>query len=900
MTMIRRIAFLAATAVSASALAAPPAALSWSPAGYYEARGVNWLVFSNWYDGLFADSKISGIELIQQGERTATNGDVRLSATPGQWDAIGRFVARKVDPVTHAVDVTLEYPDFHFQYVIHAEPKGDILEMSVLLAQPLPDALVGKAGFNLEFLPAAYFHKSYLADGKAGGFPVYPSSAMVRTSVRNAASGRSDGYGAEPLPMAEGHRFVLAPEDPARRVMVSAADDTIQLFDGRNQAQNGWFVLRSLLPARKTGNVLRWTVSANSVPGWVRPPVIAHSQLGYAPGQAKIATVELDRNDLTAGTVRLLRVEENGAITSVLAAPGRPWGDYLRYRYLQFDFSNVTRPGLYQLEYGRVRTAPFRIANDIYADAWHPTLDVYFNVAMDHMFVNEAYRVWHGDSHRDDAMQAPVDHEHIDLYKQGPTTDTPYKPYEHIKGLNVGGWYDAGDYDIRTQSQYAVVRQLVASYEAFGLTRDTTQIDEARRHVEMHVPDGMPDIVQQIRHGVIQLVAQFDAVGHAINGIVEPDVGEYTHLGDASTKTDGLIYDPHLKPGEIVNGRSGTPDDRWAFTTKASALDFGSIAALAAASRALKGYDDALAARCLKLATKSWAEEKRHAPDTYKWGNTTGGPLDVEEYTAAVELLVTTREPKYAARVGELWSAMQDKFAWIAPTAVEAIPYMPASYRDGMIPAVRAWQVRSDAVAKANPFGVPITDGGWAGNGTIQNYGLAAYALHKAFPDIVDGSAVFRAVDYLLGHHPDSDRSFVSNVGSVSKEVAYGNNRADFTFISGGVVPGVLIVKPDFPRITRTGPSSGARTNMLSPKDRTGSTSPMRRMRWRRKKPGSKFPHTRRNRPNLPNSRHCHRRYGRGWRPPRSRADIWPVCSRAGAPPAAATARRWGRGVGDC
>jgi len=29
--------------------------------------------------------------------------------------------------------------------------------------------------------------------------------------------------------------------------------------------------------------------------------------------------------------------------------------------------------------------------------------------------------------------------------------------------------------------------------------------------------------------------------------------------------------------------------------------------------------------------------------------------------------------------------------------------------------------------------------------------------------------------------------------------VAYGNNRADFSFIAGGIVPGVLILKPDFP-----------------------------------------------------------------------------------------------------
>ena len=31
---------------------------------YFETTGVNYLVFSNWYDGLFSDSKISGIELV--------------------------------------------------------------------------------------------------------------------------------------------------------------------------------------------------------------------------------------------------------------------------------------------------------------------------------------------------------------------------------------------------------------------------------------------------------------------------------------------------------------------------------------------------------------------------------------------------------------------------------------------------------------------------------------------------------------------------------------------------------------------------------------------------------------------------------------------------------------------
>ncbi|HTG38153.1 glycoside hydrolase family 9 protein [Sphingomonas sp.] len=766
---------------------------------YYRAPAAQMLVFANRPD-LFADAKIAGIEIIQQERRIATNGDVRLSATPGQWDPAARVVDRRVDRATGVIEVDLEYPDRDFRYTVRTEPAGpSSVRVSVVLPAALPATLAGKAGFTLEFLPSAYFHQGYLADGRPGIFPLHPSPTMERTDTRNPASGRSDGPGAEPLPMAEGQMFVLSPSDPATRVTVRANGGQIGLYDGRAQAQNGWFVLRGLLPEGRTGRVLDWTVEMTSVPGWTRAPVIGHSQLGYTPGEAKVATIELDAADRAAGSARLIRIGADGRES--VAAQGAPerWGDYLRYRYHRFDFSKVREPGLYLLEYGKTRTAPFRIADDIYADAWHPSLGVFLPVQMDHMFVNEAYRVWHGDPHRDDARQAPVNHEHIDLYRQGPTTDTRFEPGEHIPGLNMGGWLDAGDFDIRTQTQYAVVRSLVRSHEQFGIARDTTSVDWTNRRVEIHVPDGSPDILQQIRHGALQLQAQFDAVGHAIHGIVEPDVGQYTHLGDASTKTDGLVFDADLKPYEVKGGRSGTPDDRWAFTSKASALNYGSIAALAAASRAMKGYDDAFAARALETAQRVWADEDGRAPDTFRHGNTTGGPIEVERFAAAVELLQATRDQRYARAIEDLVPKLGDRLAGDMVTALDALPLMPASYRTALEQQARAWATRAAGFAKANPYGVPIGEGGWAGNGGVIAFGLTAYRLHKAFPDIVPARHVFDALAYIHGNHPGSDISFVSGVGTRSKEVAYGSNRADFSYIAGGVVPGALIVKPDFP-----------------------------------------------------------------------------------------------------
>ena len=281
----------------------------------------------------------------------------------------------------------------------------------------------------------------------------------------------------------------------------------------------------------------------------------------------------------------------------------------------------------------------------------------------------------------DDARQAPVNHEHFDLYAQGPTTDTPYKPGEHIPGLNIGGWFDAGDYDIRTQTQYNTVLQLVDVWETFKITRDETTVDQKRRYVEIHSPDGIPDIIQQIEHGTLALIAQHRAVGHAICGIVEPYLQQYTHLGDAATKTDNLVYNPSLAEGETDGFTSGTPDDRWAFTTKSTPLNYGSIAALAAASRALRGYNDDLADECLDTAKRVWEEEHQHEPDIFKHGNTTGGNLEDEEFRAAVQLLITTKDQKYAERIKKLWPVMERNLYRSIVPALQAAPFMDEPYK---------------------------------------------------------------------------------------------------------------------------------------------------------------------------------------------------------------------------
>lgn len=753
---------------------------------YFERDGVNLLVFTNWYNENFSDSKMSGIEVIHHGERTVTNGDVRLDRTPEQWDPIPKFIRKEVDRDNEVVKAWLKYPEF--SYMIRVEPEGEGFLVSIHLDEALPDNMIGKAGFNIEFLPAAYFGKTYLMDDESYIVPHYAAGSMML----------NDNQKTEPEPLSAGNKLVLAPEDDKHRITVES-DNELMFFDGRNKAQNGWLVLRSLIPANKTGKVIEWKFTPASVKGWLREPVISYSQVGYHPSQEKKVVIELDKNDEMLEEATFFKLNGDGSTSEVSKLPVVAWGRYQRYNYGIADFSSLTEPGLYQVKYGKVQSGTIRVGENVFDDIWHPTLDIYMPVQMDHVLVNEAYRVWHGASHLDDALQAPVNHEHFDLYAQGPTTDTPYEPGEHIPGLNIGGWYDAGDYDIRTQSQYYTVLNLVHAYEDFDIYRDQTLVEQENRYVDLHHPDGKNDILQQIEHGALALVAQHRAVGHAIPGIIVPSLSQYTHLGDGLTMTDNLIYNPGLDSLETDGKYSGTFNDRWAFTSKSTPLNYGSAAALAASARALEKYNPTLADECLTVAQSVWEFEQGKEPDIFNVGNTTGGPMVLEELRAAAELLIATEEEMYAERIREMWPEIKNSFAFLASNLMPALHLMD----DDFIAKVKAQSIEYvnglENFSKANPFGVIITEGGWAGNGTVIGQAITNFMIYKHFPDVIDKEFVFKGLNYIFGCHPGSNISFVSGVGMKTKKVSYGMNRADFSYIPGGIVPGVLILDPDFP-----------------------------------------------------------------------------------------------------
>lgn len=773
---------------------------------YFEARGTNVLVYNNLYNGNFYDEKFAGIEIIQRGERISTGGGIRLMNTPEQWDIFGEVASRVVNRDDSSVEVALDYKDYGFVPRIKVTPKDNGCLVQVILDKPVPEKLVGKAGMNLEFFPASYFGKNFLMDGSArilSKYPmhdneVHPVSEKIPQYFNESTfddRGRGDFLVARPL--ATGHHVVLAPEDDNLRVGIISEDIELSIFDGRHLAQNGTFVVRSILPAGKTGTVLEWTIEPSISKDWVRKANIGFSQVGYTPAQKKVAVVELDRNDKPEALASILRVNPDGTKSVAKTVGVKYWGVYHhRYNYVQIDFSDIREPGLYSIRYQGVETNAFPIDKNVYSDKWHPSMDVSLVVNMDHMEVNEGYRIWHGRANMDDALQAPANVRLHDGYYQGDQTNDRYQPLEHIPGLAVGGWYDAGDFDIQANSVLNTTQDLAYIWANFNPDRDQTLIDEKTQYADIHVPDGIPDVVQLIMHGTLNINAQVENIGFVAQVIGQPDMHHYHHLGDAMTITDGLVYDPSLARYEVKGNRSGTLDDRFVFTSRFSAAGtMQDIVSLAAAYPALKEYFPEEAERSLKNAILLWDKYYEEADPAKMPASNSRWFRGDSRIGAAIELWYATGDEKYKKFFLPLVQT-QIESGNIAQ-ALRVYDLLDKKVQAKVQAAVPGYVERLTAGGRETPYGVAITGATWAGNAQIINNAYSCYKVWKLFPDMIDPEYVLAGLNYIFGCHPYNNLSFVTSVGVSTKKVAYGNNRADYAVIPGGIVPG-LLVKEDF------------------------------------------------------------------------------------------------------
>ena len=144
-------ALLAAAALSA----AEPAKLTLNDLEYLEMPGLNVMLAHDYYP----EGHQGGVGVILNGQRIATNGDLRLDRTPGQWQPTPVVGKRVIDRASGEVRVQcsfpdetrnrkgfnpIEYPDLKFTYTVRIVPEGAAFRILVDLDAPLPAEWIGK------------------------------------------------------------------------------------------------------------------------------------------------------------------------------------------------------------------------------------------------------------------------------------------------------------------------------------------------------------------------------------------------------------------------------------------------------------------------------------------------------------------------------------------------------------------------------------------------------------------------------------------------------------------------------------------------------------------------------------------------------------------------------------
>lgn len=777
--------------------------------GYFKNIGVDVMAF----DDIYPEGHQSGVSIIMHGNRVATNGDIRFEQTPGQWQPVPKQGERKLDETANTITTSLSfpdrsrhlrgfnpmiYPDFEFNYQVIVKGEGDSVRVTVNLDRPIPEKFMGKLCFNMELFPGALFGKPWIMDDKHGIFPEQPNGPVLTLPPNYLHTGdfsepdakadikhlSGDNKEYSPIiadniiaePYAVGKRFVVRPDDPYNRFVIESKGTDLKLYDGRMNHNNGWFVVSSEVSTGATENAIQWVITPNVVEDWIYPPIVQTSQVGYHPNQTKTAIIELDRRDSNCEKPILVKITETGE-EEVYTNAGDKWGQFLRYNYLKFDFTQINEEGLYKVRYGTSESSIFRIAKDVYdRGVWQPVLEYFLPVQMCHMRVNEKYRVWHDLCHDDDARMAPVNFNHIDGYVQGPSTLTKYKPGDVVPGLNVGGWHDAGDFDLRVESQAGEFYILTLAYESFNVDYDVTTIDQERRITEIHQPDGKNDILQQIEHGVLSVVGAYRALGRLYRGIIANDLRQYVLLGDSAAMTDGV---------------KGNEDDRWVFTEDNPPRELTTAAHLAASSRALKGFNDTLSEQSLEAARELF--EVTDGSDKAR----------TAKIHAAVELLLTTGEEKYKNFLLSEIDFIVDSIADVGWFTARAEKVMnDAEFSEKFRSALPDLKAYFDKQSAETPYGIPYRPHIWGAGWGIQSLGYRYYFLHKAYPEIFDAELIFNSLNFVLGCHPGSNTmSFASGIGTKSATVGYGLNRADWSYIPGGVISGTALIRPDFPEL---------------------------------------------------------------------------------------------------
>jgi endoglucanase len=448
--------------------------------------------------------------------------------------------------------------------------------------------------------------------------------------------------------------------------------------------------------------------------------------LGYLPSRSKKASIASP-----CTTFSVLRTNDNSVAFSGTVT-GPVYNSDTGENLYTADFSALTEQGDFVLDVPGVGTsAPFRIADDAYRDAFHTAmLGMYLwrcGTGVSANYNGQLYS--HAACHTNDA--------YLDYVGGG-----------HVKQNSLKGWHDAGDYNKYTVNAGVTVGCMFRAW------------DDARAQVDS-IPLEMPESGGSLPDYLAELKWELDW----LLTMQAPDGTVYHKV--STTSFGGFIM-----PEAELADRYFVP-----YSTAATA-DF--VAMMCQASRSFRPYDSAYADTCLAAASNSYAYLVAHTAnhDADQSGFSTGGYSTTDSddrLWAAAEFWEATGSASalsdVESRIGTSATVDTD-FDWGNVRNLGTITYL-LSERPGRN-ATRVNAVRSHLISVADGmvstrnshgYNRPLgTSYYWGCNGSVARQAVTLLAAYRVSPKPQYLDTALDALNYLFGRNYNG-RSFVTGLG---------------------------------------------------------------------------------------------------------------------------------------
>lgn len=485
----------------------------------------------------------------------------------------------------------------------------------------------------------------------------------------------------------------------------------------------------------------------------VIPAMVSANQTGYLPNAQKIAFVAFESQEpLDWKLLDSSGAEVTSGKTTIKGADTTS-GDFLQV----IDFSSFTTPGEgYQLQVNDLKSAPFSISTEIYAQLKTD--------AMFYFYGNRSGTPIEAE-YAGDLWARPAGHitdSAVTCWK-GKDSDGITWPGCDYTLNTAGGWYDAGDFGKYVVNGGITTWTLMNLYE---------QLADAYPDGSLSIPEnsnGVSDLLDEARWEMEFLLSMQVPEGQPQAGMVHHKLHDESWAGM-----------PMVPPTEVNNDNENAivGTGRYLFPpSTAATLNLAATGAVCA--RVWQTIDPDFSAKCLTQAKTAWTAALAN-PEVYAGNNPGAGGgnypdtiVSDEFYWAAAELFITTGDAEYQDYV--LSSDQLGKVSSFDWGNIATVGTLSLASSENNLPEDQQRLVRNNIIlyadellAKQNEDGYSVLINSaypWGSNGLILNNMMIVAEAYNITGEPQYLDAVRESMSYILGRNP-VNISYVSGYGT--------------------------------------------------------------------------------------------------------------------------------------